>query len=137
MQKHSKAALIPFCLAMTLAGGFAFAQMKSGAYGSANAPRLPQPAAPELSVDAKYDAGTYPSFVPDLAEGEGRQEVQSFCAVCHSIRYITMQPPLPAATWEAEVTKMVKVYGAPVPEAMAKRIATYLQEHYAPGNRKE
>jgi len=137
MQKHSMAALIPFCMAMALAGGFAFAQMRSGAYGSANAARLPQPAVPELRADAKYHVEAYPSFVPDLAEGEGRQEVQSFCAACHSTRYITMQPPLPAATWEAEVTKMVKVYGAPVPEAAAKKITTYLQEHYAPENRKE
>jgi len=137
MQVHSKAALIPFCLAMAMAGGFAFAQMRGGAYGATNPASLPQPALSELSVDAKYEVGVYPSFVPDLAEGEGRQEVQSFCANCHSTRYITMQPPLPAATWEAEVTKMVKAYGAPVPEVAAKKITSYLQEHYAPENRKE
>ena len=57
--------------------------------------------------------------------------------MCHSTRYITMQPPLPVATWEAEVTKMMKAYGAPIPEAAAKKITTYLQGHYAPENRKE
>jgi hypothetical protein len=48
-----------------------------------------------------------------------------------------MQPPLPAATWEAEVNKMVKSYGAPIPETAAKKITVYLQAHYAPENRKE
>jgi len=44
---------------------------------------------------------------------------------------------LPEATWEAEVNKMVKAYGAPVPDTTAKKITAYLQAHYAPGNRKE
>jgi hypothetical protein len=48
-----------------------------------------------------------------------------------------MQPPLPGATWEAEVTKMMKTYGAPIPEAASKKITAYLQAHYAPENRKE
>jgi len=33
--------------------------------------------------------------------------VQSFCGICHSTTYITMQPPLTSATWEAVVNKMV------------------------------
>jgi hypothetical protein len=48
-----------------------------------------------------------------------------------------MQPPLPGATWEAEVNKMMKVYGSPIPEAAAKKTTAYLQAHYAPENRKE
>jgi hypothetical protein len=90
-----------------------------------------------FAPNARYDVGAYPSFTPELAEGEGRREVQSFCAVCHSTRYITMQPPLPGATWEAEVNKMAKIYGAPIPDAAAKKITAYLQGHYAPENRKE
>jgi hypothetical protein len=90
-----------------------------------------------FAPDAKYEVGPYPSFAPELAEGDGKQETQSFCATCHSTRYITMQPPLPGATWEAEVSKMMKVYGAPIPEATAKKITAYLQAHYAPENRKE
>lgn len=137
MEKRWKAALIPFGLAMGLAGGVVLAQMKTGGYGSANGVSLTRAASPTWDADAKYDVGAYPSFAPELAEGEGRQEVQSFCAICHSARYITMQPALPGATWEAEVTKMVKVYGAPIPEATAKKITGYLQGHYAVENRKE
>jgi mono/diheme cytochrome c family protein len=137
MNKPLKMALMPVGLTIALAGGLVFAQMRSGSYSSTNAASLGQGAAPAFAADANYDAGPYPSFTPELAEGEGRQEVQSFCATCHSTRYITMQPPLPGATWEAEVTKMMKTYGAPIPEAASKKITAYLQAHYAPENRKE
>jgi mono/diheme cytochrome c family protein len=137
MQKRWKTALIPAGVAMALAGGLVFAQMRSGSYGSTNAASIGQAADPLFVPDAKYDVGPYPSFAPELAEGEGKQEVRSFCVTCHGTRYITMQPPLPGATWEAEVNKMMKVYGAPIPEAAAKKIAAYLQGHYALENRKE
>jgi hypothetical protein len=137
MKKLRKMALIPIGAAMALAGGLVFAQMRSGSYGSTNAASTGQGAAQVFAPDAKYDVGSYPSFTPELAEGEGKQETQSFCATCHSTRYITMQPPLPGATWEAEVSKMMKVYGAPIPEGAAKKITVYLQAHYAPENRKE
>jgi mono/diheme cytochrome c family protein len=137
MKKRWKIALTPIGVAIALAGGLVFAQMRSGSYGSSNATHIEQAAAPVFAPDAQYDAGPYPSLTPELAEGDGRQEVQSFCAICHSTRYITMQPPLPAATWEAEVSKMIKTYGAPIPEATAKKITAYLQAHYSPENRKE
>ena len=137
MEKRRKMALIPVGVATVLAGGLVFAQMRSGSYGSRNAASIGQGAAPAFAADAKYDVGSYPSFTPELAEGDGKLEVQSFCFTCHSTRYITMQPPLPGATWEAEVNKMMKVYGAPIPEATAKKITAYLQAHYAPENRKE
>jgi hypothetical protein len=137
MEKRWKMALSPAGIAVALAGGLVFAQMRSGSYGSTNAASIGQGAAPLFAPNARYDVGAYPSFTPELAEGEGRREVQSFCAICHSTRYITMQPPLPGATWEAEVTKMMKTYGAPIPEAAAKKITAYLQAHYAPENRKE
>jgi hypothetical protein len=137
MKKRWKIAFIPAGVVIAIASGLAFAQMRSGSYGSTNTATIGQGAAPEFAADAKYDVGPYPSFAPELAEGDGRQEVQSFCFTCHSTRYITMQPPLPGATWEAEVNKMIKAYGAPIPEATAKKITGYLQGHYAPENRKE
>jgi mono/diheme cytochrome c family protein len=137
INKRWKITLMPVGVAIALAGGLVFAQMRSGSYGSSNAPNIGQAAAPGFAPDAKYDAGPYPSLTPQLAEGDGRQEVQSFCAICHSTRYITMQPPLPGTTWEAEVSKMIKTYGAPIPEATAKKITAYLQAHYSPENRKE
>ena len=134
--KISKAVPVMTVMAMAL-GGVVFAQLRTGLYGSGKASSLEQSAAREFAPDGKYDAGAFPSFTPELAEGDGRQETQSFCATCHSTRYITMQPPLTGAEWEAEVNKMIKTYGAPVPEATSKKIVSYLQAHYTPGNRRE
>jgi len=48
-----------------------------------------------------------------------------------------MQPPLPSATWDVEVNKMIGTFGAPIPEASAQVIRTYLKRHYTPETRKE
>jgi hypothetical protein len=48
-----------------------------------------------------------------------------------------MQPPLPAATWETEVNKMNKTFGAGIPEENTRKIISYLQAHYTPENRKQ
>jgi len=136
-RKRVSATLLTAGLMLIAVGGAVFAQVKGGAYSSGKASSLRQPDGPVFAPDAEYSAGTFPSFPPDLAEGEGLAETQSFCAMCHSTRYISMQPPLPAAVWEAEVNKMIKVYGAPIPEASAKKITSYLQAHYTPENRRD
>ncbi len=42
-----------------------------------------------------------------------------------------MNWPAPnAASWNAEVTKMIKVFGAPIDAADAKSIAEYLNKNY-------
>lgn len=57
--------------------------------------------------------------------------VMARCAVCHSVDYIQMNAPfLKRAGWEAEVKKMIKVYGAPVADDDAARIVDYLTRHY-------
>ncbi len=56
---------------------------------------------------------------------------QNNCVACHSSDYISTQPSKRGqAFWTAEVTKMIKVYHAPINEADAKRIAAYLSEQY-------
>lgn len=87
--------------------------------------------------DTVYSVGTYPLYTPELTPGNGREIVQISCRFCHSTTYITMQPPLPPAIWEAEVYKMINTYGAPVPENEAKQIISYLQTHYTPATRKQ
>lgn len=131
---------VPFfaiALMLVAAGSAVFAQFRSGAYSSTKASNLDQMLAAPATSDGNFSAASYASFPVELAEGEGRAETQSFCAMCHSARYITMQPPLPAATWEAEVNKMIKTFGAPIPEASAKKIISYLQTHYTPETRKQ
>jgi hypothetical protein len=123
-------------LLLISAGSAVFAQFRSGSYSSGKASSLEQMVVVPATSDGNFSAASYPSFPVELAEGEGRAETQSFCGMCHSARYITMQPPLPAATWEAEVNKMTKTFGAPIPEASAKKIISYLRTHYTPETRR-
>lgn len=123
-------------LTIALAAGLLYAQVQRGKYGSTAPGQLTQHAPPSLSPDSVHQVAAYPLYPPELAGGEGRLETQSYCSLCHSTRYITMQAPLPAATWEAEVGKMRKIFGAPIPDAPAARIIQYLQSHYTPETRK-
>jgi hypothetical protein len=69
------------------------------------------------------------TIVPEdiaLPDGPGKKEFESYCGICHSLKYITAQPRFPRATWEAEVHKMVEKYGAPVDSNVAKVIVDYL-----------
>ena len=75
---------------------------------------------------------TLPEDKVALAPGPGADAVQTQCAFCHSLDYITMQPKGPAAQWQNVVTKMIKVFGAPLSDADAQAIAGYLATHYAP-----
>ena len=68
----------------------------------------------------------------ELKKAPGLDKVETNCAVCHSLDYIRMNSPFPdAALWDAEVTKMIKVYGAPISDADAAAIADYLKHNYS------
>ena len=67
-----------------------------------------------------------PSETARFAPGPGADLAQSSCMVCHSADYVYMQPPLKADKWQAEVEKMRKVYGCPVPEKDIKTLVEYL-----------
>jgi hypothetical protein len=57
--------------------------------------------------------------------------VRAACSVCHSTDYIEMNSRfLKRAGWEAEVNKMIKVMGAPIPESDVPRIIDYLTRNY-------
>jgi mono/diheme cytochrome c family protein len=67
----------------------------------------------------------------DLKKAPGLDKVENNCAACHSLDYIQMNSPYPnAALWNAEVTKMIKVYGAPITDADAAAIKDYLAKNY-------
>jgi mono/diheme cytochrome c family protein len=112
-----------------------YAELKKGSYRPAELGSIRQASVTELSADSNYQVSAYPVPAADLAAGDGLQEVRIHCNTCHSPAYITMQPPLAAATWQAEVTKMIKTFGAAIPEDSAQKIIRYLQAHYGPENR--
>lgn len=67
----------------------------------------------------------------DLKDGAGRAQVEANCGSCHSLDYIPLNSPfLDGGGWNAEVTKMIKAFGAPISEADAKVIADYLAANY-------
>jgi hypothetical protein len=66
-----------------------------------------------------------------LKEAPGLDKVEGNCGGCHSLDYVVMNSPFPnAAVWDAEVSKMIKVFGAPIEEPAAKIIADYLKKQY-------
>ena len=66
-----------------------------------------------------------------LKQGPGLDKVEGNCAACHTLAYIVMNSVyLNAAGWDAEVTKMIKAFGAPIDDSDAKAIADYLKKNY-------
>ena len=62
--------------------------------------------------------------------GAGSVAATTYCLTCHSSAYVSTQPPLDKAHWEAEVTKMRKAYGAAIPDKDAGEIVDYLTAAY-------
>lgn len=85
------------------------------------------------SVSATAAPRTYdlPEDTAKLRPGPGVEVAEANCLTCHSPDYIAMQPGKKGhAFWTAEVTKMVKVFGAPIQDEDAKTIAEYLAATY-------
>jgi len=84
----------------------------------------------ESIIDSKTDNPVHtivmPHDEPEFPPGPGRDEFVTACVVCHSPRYITMQPRFSRTTWLSEVDKMKNVYGAHISDEQAQRITDYL-----------
>ena len=61
---------------------------------------------------------------PKLQKGE--ELFRTHCITCHTLRYIDMQPDFPRKTWEKITDKMIKSFGAPIPDSAAVKIVDYL-----------
>jgi sulfite dehydrogenase (cytochrome) subunit B len=67
----------------------------------------------------------------ELKPGPGRDLVMGYCVMCHSVDYIASNSPfMTRQVWEAEVTKMIKAYGAQIPAEDARKIVEYLTTSY-------
>jgi mono/diheme cytochrome c family protein len=74
-----------------------------------------------------------PADTSQLRPGPNRDVAQGNCASCHSVDYILTQPIGPKFKkdfWQAEVTKMIKVYGAPIDDGDVAKIVDYLTATY-------
>ena len=69
--------------------------------------------------------------VIELKDGPGRDVVETNCGICHSLDYVQMNSPFPdEKLWQAEVAKMINVFGAPVEPDQAKTVVDYLVSNY-------
>jgi mono/diheme cytochrome c family protein len=76
---------------------------------------------------------TLPDETAAFKPGPNLEVVQNNCTGCHSADYINTQPRGPKFKkdfWQAEVTKMIKLYGAPVDDADVSKIVEYLAATY-------
>lgn len=89
-------------------------------------------AAATLAAAACASAAEQP--VP-LKDGPGRDVVENNCASCHSLDYPTTNAVfMDRKTWQAEVDKMIKVFGAPIEPKDAAVIVDYLTKNYGTGS---
>jgi len=70
-----------------------------------------------------------------LKDAPGHDLVENHCASCHSLDYPrTNAPFMDRTTWQAEVDKMINVFGAPIAPDDAKAIVDYLTKNYGTGS---
>jgi mono/diheme cytochrome c family protein len=67
-----------------------------------------------------------------LQPGQGVDVTRKDCVACHSTDYIVRQPGRDAPQWQAEVSKMITVYGARISDSDSKVIVNYLASAYGP-----
>lgn len=95
---------------------------------------LARPAFLLLTVIAAASAATVEITLPPetgtFKQAPGVETVQASCLTCHSAEYVSLQPPMPRAFWEANVKKMIERFAAPVPKEQVPAIVDYLVAAY-------
>ena len=76
------------------------------------------------------DVWRLPPEKPVLKPGEGLASVTGNCILCHSVDYISTQPPLLRAQWTATVEKMRAKFGATIATNAVPAIVDYLATAY-------
>jgi len=85
---------------------------------------------PAIAAPVSY---ALPDETATLKPGPNLEVVQNNCTACHSADYISTQPrgaKFKKDFWQAEVTKMIKVYGAPIDDGDVGKIVDYLAATY-------
>jgi mono/diheme cytochrome c family protein len=85
------------------------------------------------AAEAKPINYQLPDETAAFKPGPGVEVAQNNCTACHSADYILTQPRNAGAKrdfWQTEVTKMIKVFGAPIDDGDASKIVDYLTATY-------
>jgi len=67
-----------------------------------------------------------PKYAGEILPGPNVQVYEKDCLLCHTARYVSMQPRFSKTVWQSEVKKMVDAYGASIPDADQALIVEYL-----------
>jgi hypothetical protein len=119
-------------LLSVLIGQGIYADFRSGNNNSPAVETIQQSVPPATYTNASNGAVQNPGQHIELAPGEGKDEVEYNCGLCHSLSYITMRPPISAQSWAREVNLMRGFYGASISDGTAQKIVQYLGSHYTP-----
>ena len=84
------------------------------------------------SAGAAPIAYQLPEETAAFKPGPNLDVVKNNCTGCHSADYVQTQPHMEKKKdfWQAEVTKMKNVYGAPIADADIGKIVEYLATTY-------
>jgi len=105
--------------------------LAAGALSWAVAAAAAQTSQPAAAAPAGNAAGVkqiaLPQIAPpDLPDGPGKEAYTIQCGMCHTQRYVTMQPRFSRKVWTDEVNKMINTYKAQVPLDQVAPIVDYL-----------
>jgi len=79
---------------------------------------------------------TLPAETATLKPGKGVDLAQGHCVMCHSVEYISTQPPMPRKFWEATVKKMKEKFAAPTPDDATAALVDYFTAAYGVPDKK-
>lgn len=85
-----------------------------------------QPQIQPATVEGSVHSITLPNYNPDMPQGPNLTLFNNQCSVCHSSRYVLMQPHFSRKQWTAEVNKMSKAFGCPVKKSDVEPLVDYL-----------
>jgi hypothetical protein len=71
----------------------------------------------------------WPAETETYKPGKGVELAQALCTNCHSVDYVSTQPPMPRKFWDGVVKKMKEKYAAPMPDDTTL-LAEYLTREY-------
>jgi mono/diheme cytochrome c family protein len=86
-----------------------------------------------VTAAAKTVTYKLPDETAAFKPGPNLEVVQNNCTACHSADYVATQPRGPKYKkdfWQAEVNKMIKVYGAQIDDTDVGKIVDYLAATY-------
>lgn len=78
------------------------------------------------------DPWTLPTNQVSLKDAPGVELIRANCMLCHSLDYVSSQPPLTRAQWTAGVDKMRVRFGAPLTTNQIPDLVAYLEANYSP-----